>query len=49
MRIDVAKYILKKAGLSAFKPSELRDLLPDRYAPLRPEVKEAIKTIIKGE
>lgn len=46
MTKQVALYILKKHHLDGFGPSELIGLLDDRFARLKPEVREAIKTII---
>jgi len=45
MSKNAAKFILHKHGLGAFSIRELRDLLKDRFQPLPPDVKDAIKTL----
>lgn len=49
MSTNTAKLILKRNGLACFSPRELRGLLSDRYAPLNPDIKTAITTLLSPE
>lgn len=48
MSKHTAKFVLHRHGLSGFSARELRDLLNDCFQPLPADVKEAIKTLLKG-